>query len=74
MKITFAEYDGCFCFDLTAEDIKDAALLARAAMNTKLVKTDFTKEGVISATLVMHKPKERLRRSQISRPNFNNNP
>jgi len=33
MKITMTEYDGCFAFDMVAETVTDATLLARFSMN-----------------------------------------
>lgn len=33
MKIQFAEYEGCFSFDLEAETMQEAALLTRFSMN-----------------------------------------
>lgn len=34
MKIRMIEHSGCFCLDLTAETMEDAALLARFGSNS----------------------------------------
>jgi hypothetical protein len=73
MKITFQEYEGCFSFDLEAENLADASLLARAAMNTKQATTSFGKDQV-TGSLVLQKPRENRRTSYLSRPNFNKKP
>lgn len=74
MKITFQEFAGCFSFDLIAESIPDAALLARAAMNTKNVTTSFSREGAVTASVVFQKPRENRRAEHLSRPNLNRKP
>lgn len=46
MKITLNEYEGCFCFDLEAETLNDAALLVRFGRNaTKEVRSAATSVG-----------------------------
>lgn len=74
MKIQFKEHAGCFCFELEAETLEDAALLARAAMNTTTVIADFKEGGEITASVLFRKPKESRRRSFLSRPSFAKNP
>ncbi len=46
MKITFTENDGCFAFNMEAENMKDAALLVRFATNaTNDIRTKNTTAG-----------------------------
>jgi hypothetical protein len=71
MKITFEEYDGCFNFDLEAETIADAALLARAAMNTTQITATFSRSGTVNGSLVLQKPREAKRQEYLSRPSLN---
>lgn len=71
MKITFTEHEGCFSFDLIAESLPDAALLARAAMNTKQINTTFTQSGEVWASLVLQKPRDNKRQSILCRPSLN---
>lgn len=71
MKITFSENEGCFGFELTAETLADAALLARAAMNTKGICTQFSKSGEITGWLTLTKPRESRRQETLHRSNLN---
>ncbi len=61
MKITFTEYDGCFCFDLEAETMADAATLTRFGMNHKAeiraAATNVLKDGKFEAGVVIPKHK-----------------
>ena len=61
MKITFAEHDGCFAFDLIAETMADAAALTRFGMNhTNEIRTagaDVKKDGNFLAFMVIGKHK-----------------
>jgi hypothetical protein len=62
MKIIALEYEGCFAFDLTAETIQEAALLARFGMNhTKELRTAYvnvSKEGTFYSSIVVGKRKD----------------
>ncbi len=59
MKIEMYEHDGCFSFEMTAEDLKDAALLARFVLNvTEAVRTAGAtahKDGTFNGHLVLGK-------------------
>ncbi len=58
MKVEFHEYDGCFSIDLTAENVCEAAKLARFGMNsTKELRSHGTdvEKGSIGAFIVIGK-------------------
>lgn len=61
MKITLAEHEGCFAFDLEAESTADAALLVRFGMNrTDTIATagvQANQNGTFTGHLVFAKSK-----------------
>jgi len=61
MKITLAEHDGCFAFNLEAETTADAALLVRFGMNrTEEIRSagvQANRDGTFSGHLVFAKSK-----------------
>jgi hypothetical protein len=62
MKIELHEYEGCFSFDLTAESVADAALIARLAVNaTKDVRgcsAHASEDGEFTGAFTVGKRKE----------------
>jgi len=61
MKITMTEFDGCFSFDMVAETVEDAALLARFAVNRTTealhVSSNAYQDGTFTGELVIGKAK-----------------
>lgn len=61
MKINFLECDGCFAFDLVAENMEEAARLVRFGMNRtqdlRHAETNVSREGEFTASVVIGKAK-----------------
>ncbi len=59
MKIVITEHDGCFAFDLAAEDMVDAALLTRLGMNgtraVRSINTFVDADGSFTGSVVIGK-------------------
>ena len=58
MKVQLQEFDGCFDFEMQAENIEEAAALVRFGMNRTKIRTcaaDVFRDGKFSASLVFGK-------------------
>jgi hypothetical protein len=62
MKVELSEYGECFSIDLSAEDMKEAALLTRMGMNSKkeitMIDTYINQDGTFKFNLVLPKSKK----------------
>ena len=62
MKIEFTEHEGCFQFELTAENMQDAATLVRfgtdGTKEVRHISASTDKDGGFSAALVIGKHKQ----------------
>jgi hypothetical protein len=61
MRTTITEHEGCFAFDYMAENMVEAALLARIAMNStqeiRFKETFVNKDGSFQSSIVIAKHK-----------------